>query len=457
MATGDSDRRVWIGRETTEGTTAKYFRMIPCASFKPNDVDNRITPREYAGNLVTQLATVRATKHGELDMTFYARLDHLGWLLCSAIGAPTSTLTGSGTNNVQTLNFTGTWANADTFTLTIDGHTTGNIAYNTVGATIQSSIVTALNTSNMPSTVSASTAGTGNVSVAAGSGGAAQTVALTFQNNLAGVKMPLIVVTKISSTSGTVGATTNTTPGVGAYTHTFTAGSSNKPSLSVIFYDGVSYKTYLGASINTWDLDWTLNDAVKFSCKMIARSVTNSATKPVPVGGGITIPDLVNANYVHPVDPTQLVLTHMGGNFTLMKNGKFSAKNAREALHVINSGLSSPTDMVRATEGFIEATFDYTARYNAHTGSPYEAFLANSDPTSLVLKGTTTDTIGSGSINPYMQLAVNKPRFEDGTLDPMKAETEQQIKGRALYTSSDATTPFTVTLVNEVPRYADLT
>lgn len=442
MPNTDGLRQIWVGRETTEGTAPTYMRMIPCSSYKPTLKDQRITPKEYQGTRIRQLNTTRAMKHGEVDFTVYARYDLLGYLLSGILHNPTTTATGAVTSNVQTLNFTGTWANADTFTITVDGYTTASISYNTTAATFRTSLVSALTL--LPSLGSASNTTTGNLQVGLPSGTTTNTVALTFQNTLSGANMPLITMTVVSSTAGTVAATTNTTPGVGAYSHVFLAGAASVPTLTIIDYDGLQYYTRSGVGLTSMDLDFSLTDCVKCSFKGIGKFETKAASKPAACA------DAVNAAYNHPIDPASLTLTHLGGSYTVAKGGKISVKQPRQNIHALGTGS---TDSIRVTEGESETSFDLTSRLIATSATAYDKFIANTTPTSLSVIGTDTTAIGAASV-PTCTINIPKPWFEDGQREfAPDNEPTQTLKGAALYDTTTGTN-LKITLLNEIKTYA---
>jgi hypothetical protein len=114
-------------------------------------------------------------------------------------------LTGSPTNEVQTLTVTGT-PTAGNFRLAFKSVSTANIAYNATSAAVQAALE------------ALSTIGTGNV-LAAGGPLPASPVTLTFQGQLAGTNQPLVTVVSTAFTGGTTPAVTvaETTPGTGLY------------------------------------------------------------------------------------------------------------------------------------------------------------------------------------------------------------------------------------------------
>src|SRR4051812_5793680 len=114
-------------------------------------------------------------------------------------------LTGSPTNEVQTLTITGT-PTGGTFKLAFRSVSTATIAYNATSAAVQAALE------------AISTIGTGNV-ICAGGPLPASPVTITFQGQLAGSNQPLLTVNSAAFTAGTTPAATvtETTPGVGLY------------------------------------------------------------------------------------------------------------------------------------------------------------------------------------------------------------------------------------------------
>lgn len=113
-------------------------------------------------------------------------------------------LSGTETNEVQTLTVTGT-PTSGTFKLAFRGVATANIQYNASSAAVQAALELI------------STIGSGNV--AAAGGPLPTAVTLTFQNNLAGQNVALITPTDVTLTGGTTPGVTvvETTPGTGLY------------------------------------------------------------------------------------------------------------------------------------------------------------------------------------------------------------------------------------------------
>jgi len=115
---------------------------------------------------------------------------------------------GTGTNEVQTLTFGGTWAPGDTYRLSLDGRLTAAIPWNATTATHLASLQAALDAICLGAGNCVATAGT----IAAGLG----TVLLTFSGgDLAHRNVNTIAVANITSASGTL-VNAETTPGVTA-------------------------------------------------------------------------------------------------------------------------------------------------------------------------------------------------------------------------------------------------
>ena len=114
-------------------------------------------------------------------------------------------LSGSPTNEVQTLSITGT-PTGGTFRLSFKSVTTATIAFNATSAAVQAALE------------AISTIGTGNVA-ATGGPLPATPVVLTFQGLLAGTNLPLITVNTPAFTGGTtpVASVAETTPGTGIF------------------------------------------------------------------------------------------------------------------------------------------------------------------------------------------------------------------------------------------------
>jgi hypothetical protein len=114
-------------------------------------------------------------------------------------------ISGTQTNEVQTLTITGT-PTAGTFKLAFKSVISANIAYNATAAAVQAALE------------ALSTIGSGNV-LCAGGPLPTTAVTITFQGLLAGSNQPLITVSSAAFTGGTTPAATvaETTPGSGLY------------------------------------------------------------------------------------------------------------------------------------------------------------------------------------------------------------------------------------------------
>jgi hypothetical protein len=114
-------------------------------------------------------------------------------------------LTGSPTNEIQTLAISGT-PTAGTFRLAFKSVSTATLQYNSAASAVQAALE------------ALSTVGTGNI-VATGGPLPGSAVVLTFQGQLAGSNQPMITITSSAFTGGTTPAVTvtETTPGTGLF------------------------------------------------------------------------------------------------------------------------------------------------------------------------------------------------------------------------------------------------
>jgi hypothetical protein len=377
----ESIRRVWIGREVTEGVISPYLRLLPCEDFKPDAKDERFVPKEYYANVrVRERKSVRVKKHSDISFKTLGYFDLTGWLLSSAMGISTDAVNGSATamptvSQSQTLVFA-SYGDGDTFSLTFDGYTTPPIAYNlALSATTAANIADGL-WKNSTNTGHPSVGNAANVTVTGVSGDAtgAQVIKIDFNatnglmknraiptitavpqvlsgggtitvcslvqtlqiygsptggnfkltptgkaqsGNIAfsttGAITATSMQTALNAISGVTGVTVafvasttyqftitfpntatystalmavDTSPltgaangvfrgsvhlGKGEYDHTFQSGNSGAPTFSVVYYDGVSYKTYAGCSVDQMDLNYTVDKALEFDWKVVAR------------------------------------------------------------------------------------------------------------------------------------------------------------------------------------------
>jgi hypothetical protein len=442
----DGIRRIWIGKQANESTLTTMAKMILCTNFKGKTPTQRVTPVEYGDGLTSEYSTITTTRSGEIEVSAYVRHQYLPWLLLGCLGAPTSTLVASsgGDEDVQTVAFTGTWANGDTYTLTIDGFTTGNITYNTTAATHRTNIITAV--AALPNVVTAADTGTVNIVVGLPSG-TPHTYTLTCADEFINRKMFKYTATIVAQAAGDGAITvTHTTPGEGAYDHVFTGGGASKPFVTIVEYDGVDYTIYKGFAADEWKFEWGQSDAMKFTMKGVcADAPTHASSLP-----SYCAPVLVRHAYVEPVDPTQIAVSHLGGSYTLMKSGSLMGKNNRAPIHALTG---TDIDAVRVGEGRMSGSFDFKARYTAYTGSALEKYETSADPTSLILTCTSTTTIGdAGAQNPTTTIQALNPAFDDGERNPFATpyETEIDMKGKLLHDPTD-TTYVRITVRNEEP------
>lgn len=114
-------------------------------------------------------------------------------------------LTGTATNEVQSLSITGT-PTGGTFRLAFKSVSTANIAYNATAAAVQTALE------------AISTVGTGNI-LTGGGPLPGSPVTITFQGQLAGTNQPLLTVVAAAFTAGTTptATVTQTTAGSGLY------------------------------------------------------------------------------------------------------------------------------------------------------------------------------------------------------------------------------------------------
>lgn len=508
MSSTDNLRKVWIGRQAAEGYPAAYLRQIPTVvgSHKPDPKDERLTVKEYTGGLITDTQTVRLFKHGEFGADKYQRFDLSGWAYLGVFNAPTSTLTGAGTSQIQTLTISGT-PTGGTFTLTFDGYTTANITFSVTAATLAANILAAL--AGLPPI-------NGTANVAVSSSITAPTV--TFQGTLLKANLPLMT----CSYSGLTGGSSPTivpsitTAGVGAYTHAMLTGAANKPCYTIMEYDGVDYVYYIDCRVDTYDWNISLKDAVKSALKVKSKfeghydggvaAVSKTSATTVSAGdlaktvvtstgtgtlvadqlvlcansdgsnmecvrvisssgvtnmvanfrlaksSGWTIttftpPTLIQATYQQPIDETQMSVTINSTAFTGLLGAKVSVKEDPEPLNTIGGGA----DAIRIQEGFVTVDFEITVRYTALASSQYQNWLNNTAPGAIVFQAVDTPTIGAASV-PTWTLTLLSPKFEQGQRMPSTKETQVTLKGSALYDAT-TTSSLKMVLINEVPGY----
>jgi hypothetical protein len=135
-------------------------------------------------------------------------------------------------------------------------------AHNVANATLQTNIRA------LPS-IAASNA------TVAGTPGTSQTI--TLAATLANYNLPSISIDTSLITSGTL-TLARTTATAQSYNHQYRAGGSGMPTLSIVYYDGVSVKQYLGCSIDQLDFAFSVDKAIEIDVKAIARMETDSTT-----------------------------------------------------------------------------------------------------------------------------------------------------------------------------------
>lgn len=459
MALDTGLRHVWAGLQLLSGGSSwnapggtlnepTYTRLMKCLNFKFTPRVNYITPEEYGPDFQVEFDAVQGTKFGEFDITVGAHYDDLGMFLYNMAGTPTRTAVGShSTSDSYTLTFGGSWVNAETFTLTIDGVTSGNIAYNSVASTLKNSIATALAAMSSIGSAVVDAGTTSNALVT----GASSPFTITLQDELANVKIPAsaITATVVTSTAGTI-SMTKATSGNGAWTWAFPFGQVGKRFIALYEFDGLSYWKYFNCAINSWEMSFGLDDFIRFNAKGVCI---------FPVHIGTSLPANLGAYVDHsysnnPPDSTTMTITHNGGAYTLAKGGKIAGSAQRINQHAIgaNSG-----DAANITDGKNKAAFDLMARYEGYSGSVLEKYVTNADPTSFIITASSPTTIGvSGGTTPQMVWQGLNPKFVQGEKDAMQPETTLNMNGKLLYDATD-TTFLKVTLRNEVARYDDRT
>lgn len=111
-------------------------------------------------------------------------------------------ISGADANEVQTLNFSGTWAEADTFTISITGvdggtYSTSALALNATPAVTNAALKTALD-------ALLAAAGYDGATVTIGSGPAPADTTITFGGTAGNWDMPLMTVSSVTAGDGTV-------------------------------------------------------------------------------------------------------------------------------------------------------------------------------------------------------------------------------------------------------------
>lgn len=433
----DGIRRIYIGKQDDESTLTAFAPIILCTNFKGKTPTGRITPMEYGDGLTSEYSTITTTKSGEIEVSVYVRHQYLPWLLLACFGAPTSTMVSGGDEDLQTVTFAN-MAQNDTFKLLIDGFYTGTITWGASAAATQTAIQAGVTACK--SVVSAT-----NLVVGLPSANDDGTFTLTCADEFVNRNLPLVTATIISAADPTATmSVAHSTVGEGSYDHVFLGGAASKAFVTLVEYDGVDYTIYKGFAADEWKFEWGQTDAMKFTMKGVcATAPTHATSKPAYCADA-----LVKYEYVEPVDPTQIVVTHLGGTYELMRGGSITGKNNRAPIHAMRGAT---IDGVRVGEGRMSAAFDFKARYIAYTGSALEKYETSADPTSLILTCTSTSTIGdAGAQNPRTIIQALNPAFDDGERNPFATpyETEIDMKGKLLHDSTD-TTYIRVTVRNE--------
>ena len=214
----------------------------------------------------------------------------------------------------------------------------------------------------------------------------------------------------------------------GAFTNTQKI-SSNVPTGSILFNMGPHWEKYLGASIDEMTVTIDPTKPTMITYKGVAHEVVTNVAAPTPVA-------ISSAAYNHPVMGLAAVSVN-SSPYAKLLSGSITIKFGRKPIHTI----VETTDMQRAEEGEVVGSFDFLARYTAHTGSFYENQVNNTSPggISVVFNDLITD-IGTGTpTHPQRSLSIGNPLInEDAELDPEKPEVTQHIKGTFGYSSADA-------------------
>lgn len=152
-------------------------------------------------------------------------------------GAPST-----GTSEIQTLTFGGTWVGGELFTLAFQGYTTASIAWSATNSTLVANIDAALEA--LPSI------GTGGIATAVGTmTSGIGTITETFGGNNAKLAVALISVASNASVAGTLGVT-ETTPGVTATYRSALTGA--------LLDDTTNGKLYINTSTTANSPTWTV-------------------------------------------------------------------------------------------------------------------------------------------------------------------------------------------------------
>lgn len=444
----DSGQRVvWVGREVTEGTIANRFwqmRTVAAPSFEPNKV--YITPQEYGAGLVSEYAAAEAASHNTFDITFGLRPIDIGWFGLSMWGAPTIVKNGGTTGTTTTLTFSGTWAAGDKVRITVDGYETADIDVG--GATpVKANFQTAV--ALLPSVKSCGDAAANLLLTLVGSVFTFNFTGGTTHVALANMKHTVSARTIACVGNGTL-AVANPTTGTGSYTATYALGSVGKPTLSIIEFDGLNFKKYLGASVNTWEITRGVTDYMKVNVKGVCKTEVDMGQTP----GAVQLPNLVSYGYVEPFAPAQYVngINYNNSTYSLSKGGKFSGNNNR--VPVFAEGLAS-VDAIRMAERFVTMELSLTARNTGYTGSAYAHFLSATDPLNLTITAADGTTTLPGATSPTVKIDCQNPRWVKGKRNTGQPETEIELSGKALYDQTSGT-PATITVTSDEPFFGDI-
>jgi hypothetical protein len=376
---------MWAGREAVEGVLAAYLRNIPFMSADAVFKQGIDIPEEFiAGSRVREEAGTLVDKHTEISAKLKLTYDLFPLFLVSALNALTRTQHAGAPTvaAVQTITFA-TFTNLDTFKLTYDQYITPAIVWSSTPATTATNIQTALRALPSINGANVTVAGTGPFTI-------------TFGGNMANVAVLPITYSAISG-SGTI-AIAQTTAGVGALDYAGKIGSG-VPALSIIIYDGVEYRQYLGCSVDQAKFMFMQNKSPEVDLKIIGRGETTLTSGQV---AAMVLPVLQRASYSK-VAAQDLAVTINGVSFTALLTGTIDLKLNRKPLNTIQPGL----DMTRATEGKIEADYELDAVFTAQTGSLYEKYVNNTPiGTVAITAQRLASNIGVQPVNTTIALAV---------------------------------------------------
>jgi hypothetical protein len=369
-----------IGVESTFGTAVAASKKI--LSLKA-DIDPTIPIEEIRGQgYKSPVGVVVGKEMSAINLSGPAAYNDLVYLLttgfCQGVNSTPNKL------GVFTVTITGSPTGGN-FTLTFDGQTTGNIAYNAAASAVQSALV------------ALSSVGTGNVSVA-GSGGGPYTV--TFQGDLAN--------TELSLTGSGAGLTGGTTPGVtiaavaaaSAEAWTFQPDAADADTFdSLTFEKGSSLgaSQVAGCRLDEIDLTFTPEKTVELKAKMVGKSTTD----------GITMTGAPTEIAFKPISPRDVDVYFadtlagiLSGQIVPLET-KFSLKNRFTPVYGLDSAESSFGD-------FVERALECTAQITVEMDTDAEGYMTKlrDGSTKYLLILARGETMATGE--PY-RLAITLP------------------------------------------------